>query len=59
MLKLHYNWKYAFLRPTEEEVIACYKLKWPGAFTVAAKVSAASSSTDDAATAADAPTAAE
>ena len=60
MVKLHYNWKYAFLRPpTEEEVIARYKSKWPGAFTAAAKVSATASSTDNAPTAADAPTAAE
>ena len=41
MVKLHYNWMY----DSEEEVIARYKLKWAGAFTAVAKVSAASSST--------------
>ena len=39
MIKLHYNWKYEFLRPTIEQVmvgLARYKQKWPGAFSTAA-----------------------
>ena len=30
MVKLHYNWKYTFLRPSIEQVIRRYKEKWPG-----------------------------
>lgn len=30
MVKLHYNWKYAFLRPTIEEVCKRYKAKFNG-----------------------------
>ena len=28
MVKLHYNWKYPFLRPTMDEIIARYTLKF-------------------------------
>ena len=30
MVKLHYNWKYTFLRPSIEQVIRRYKEKWLG-----------------------------
>ena len=38
MVKLHYNWKYAFLRPTIEEVIKRYTEKFRP--TVAARQAA-------------------
>jgi hypothetical protein len=28
MVKLHYNWKYEFLRPSIEEIVKRYKLKF-------------------------------
>ena len=28
MVKLHYNWKYPFLRPTMEKIIGRYNLKF-------------------------------
>ena len=39
MVKLHYNWKYKFVRPTVEEVCAPYKIKHAqgGARQVAAR----------------------
>ena len=30
MVKMHYSWKYEFLRPTQKEVTHCYLEKWPG-----------------------------
>ena len=43
MVKLHYNWKYKFVRPTVEEVCAPYKIKHAqgGARQVAAPALAA------------------
>jgi hypothetical protein len=43
MVKLHYNWKYKFVRPTVEEVCAPYKIKHAqgGARQVAAPAPAA------------------
>ena len=29
MVKLHYNWKYEFLRPSIKQVVDRYNLKWP------------------------------
>ena len=28
-VKMHYNWKFPFLRPSIEEVVARYNQKWP------------------------------
>ena len=44
MVKLHYNWKYKFVRPTVEEVCARHKIKHAqggGARQVAAPAPAA------------------
>ena len=30
MIKLHYNWKYVFLRPSMAQIIARYKVKFGG-----------------------------
>ena len=58
MIKLHYNWKYAFLRPTIEQVCKRYKAKFgtaaPG---TAATPDAAAAAAPAAATAATAPAA--
>ena len=40
MIKLHFNWKYEFLPPTVEQVMARYKQKWAGAFAAAAAAAA-------------------
>ena len=29
IVKLHYNWKYSFLRPTVAQVVERYNRKWP------------------------------
>ena len=41
MTKLHYNWKYKFLRPSVEQVVKRYKEKWPGQTGKAAAMAAA------------------
>ena len=50
MVKLHYNWKYAFLRPTVKEIIARYNKKFRP--TVHAKLATAASAAASAAAAA-------
>ena len=59
MVKLHYNWKYTFLRPSIEQVIRRYKEKWPGQTgKVAAMAAMAQKAAAQAAEAADAEAAA-
>ena len=36
MTKLHYNWKYPFLRPTEKAVVVRYKQKFQAGSSTAA-----------------------
>jgi len=47
IVKLHYNYKYEFLRPKTEEVVKRYKEKWPGGksteVSVAVRAAAAAS----------------
>ena len=40
IVKLHYNWKYTFLRPSIEQVVRRYKEKWPGKTGKAAAMAA-------------------
>ena len=39
MVKLHYNWKYVFLRPTVEEIFERYKQKFGGSACASASSS--------------------
>ena len=41
MVKLHYDWQYDFLRPTEKELVPRYNEKWHGALVPAAHVGVA------------------
>ena len=41
MVKLHYNWKYSFLRPSLKEVEDRYLVKWPRGKTAATAASVA------------------
>lgn len=57
VVKLHYNWKYKFLRPSTEQVTKRYKDKWPGAAGRMAAMAAKAAATVNAAAAASSSTA--
>ena len=39
IIKLHYNWKYVFLRPTIQEIVERYKQKFGGSACASASSS--------------------
>ena len=41
MIKLHYDWQYEYLRPSEKEIIDRYNAKWHGDLVPAAPAPAA------------------